>query len=77
MAARERRAVVEGVWTGESDLSDGSTADPKFWRRRAKEARFQADRTSDAETKRALLSIAETYERLAEQAQNRPDQRRH
>ena len=46
--------------------------DPKFWRWRSKEARFQADQINDPESKRAMLSIAQTYDRLAKRAEMRP-----
>jgi hypothetical protein len=53
--------------TAADDLND-----PKVWRRRAKEARFQADRINDPESKRAMLSVAQTYDRLAKRAEMRP-----
>jgi hypothetical protein len=51
-----------------SDEHEGK-ANPEFWRRRAREARFQAARTTDPESKQAILSIADTYERMAERAE--------
>ena len=45
--------------------------DPKFWRVRAKEARFQADQISDPASKRAMLSIADTYDRMAKRVEAR------
>jgi hypothetical protein len=45
--------------------------DPKFWRARAQEARFQADRINDPESKRAMLSIADTYDRMAKRVEAR------
>jgi len=39
--------------------------DPAHWRRRADDARREAEQIDDPSTKRALLEIAATYERLA------------
>jgi hypothetical protein len=50
--------------------------DPKFWRARAQEARFQADRINDPESKRAMLSIADTYDRMAKRVEARNRARR-
>jgi hypothetical protein len=41
------------------------------WRTLAAEARAAADEMTDAESKRALLNIAEGYERLARRAEAR------
>jgi hypothetical protein len=41
----------------------------EYWRRRAAEARTQAKELSDPAAKRTLSQIAESYERLAEQAE--------
>jgi hypothetical protein len=38
---------------------------PAHWQRRAEEARCGADRLADPEVKRAMLEIADAYERLA------------
>ena len=45
--------------------------DAEYWRRRAEEARAQAEQMSSAEDKRVLLDIAKAYERLAELAANK------
>jgi len=45
-----------------------STLDANYWRKRAEEARAQAEQMSSAEDKRELLDIAKAYERLAELA---------
>jgi len=42
-----------------------SLHDAEYWRKRAKEARAQAEQMSSAEDKRELLGIADAYERLA------------
>jgi len=42
--------------------------DANYWRKRAKEARDQAEQLSSAEDKRELLNIAMAYERLAKLA---------
>jgi hypothetical protein len=50
------------------------TNDPAHWRRRAKEARREADKFDDPSVKETLLSIAKTYERVADliQAKAKP-----
>jgi len=40
----------------------------KQWRNRAKEARVLAKRMRDPESKRALLRVAESYEKIAKRA---------
>ena len=42
--------------------------DADYWRGRAEEALAQASQMRDLAAKRALLSIAENYEQLAERA---------
>ena len=42
--------------------------DADYWRKRAKEARVQAEQLSSPEDKRELLNIAIAYERLAKLA---------
>lgn len=37
----------------------------KYWRERAAEARKLADSMSEPDSKRALLSVAENYEKIA------------
>ena len=39
-------------------------ADLDLWRNRAEEARTQAEQMSNPETRRMMLQIAETYERM-------------
>jgi hypothetical protein len=45
--------------------------DPKHWRVRAEEARANAGQMSDPNAKLKMLAIAENYERLAQQAEQR------
>ena len=45
--------------------------DPSHWRRRAEEARAEADRLSDLTMKQTMLEIAAAYQRLAEIADRR------
>lgn len=40
--------------------------DLELWRNRAEEARTQAEQMSNPETRRMMLRIAETYERMIE-----------
>jgi len=51
------------------DLAGKGT--PEDWRRRAQEARADAERRADPETKMALLDIAALYDRLADIAEKR------
>jgi hypothetical protein len=45
--------------------------DPEHWRERAAEARALAEKMTDTVGKRAMIEIAEKYERLAERAVER------
>jgi hypothetical protein len=45
--------------------------DPKHWRTCADEARRHAKQMSDDETKRVMLEIAASYDRLAEHTEAR------
>ncbi len=49
----------------------GLLDNPRHWYSRAKEARLLAQRLTDEEACRIMLGVAETYERLAELAQQR------
>jgi hypothetical protein len=42
--------------------------DPEHWRSRAKEARALAEQMTDADSRSAMLRIAEDYDQLAERA---------
>jgi hypothetical protein len=44
---------------------------PESWRRRAAEARAIASGMTDADAKRTMLGVAQSYERLAERAELR------
>src|SRR5262245_2270365 len=50
--------------------------DPKHWRKRAEEARTIADSTTDEQSKKAMLRIAEDYEELAKRAERRLKQQK-
>jgi hypothetical protein len=43
----------------------------EHWRDRAEEARTHAEQLTDPEAKRMMLSIAESYEKLAQRAEER------
>src|SRR5262249_12456262 len=45
--------------------------DPKHWRERAQEARVHPEQITDPESKKAMLRIAEDYEKLAKRAEER------
>jgi hypothetical protein len=47
---------------------------PKHWRDRAKEKRALAGKVDDPKTKRALLEVADGYDRLATRAEERKAQ---
>jgi hypothetical protein len=47
------------------------STNPKHWRDRAEEARLLAYEMKDAQSREAVLRIAEEYEFLAERAQQR------
>jgi hypothetical protein len=44
---------------------------PEHWLQRATEARSMAEGIEDSEAKRAMLAIAENYERIAKRAEAR------
>jgi hypothetical protein len=49
--------------------------DPEHWRQRA-EARVLAEQMSDAASREKMLGIAKDYERLAERAEQRAQEKR-
>jgi hypothetical protein len=44
----------------------------KAWRERAQEARIRAEQSRDAASKDVMLSIAASYDRLADMAEHSP-----
>ena len=42
---------------------------PEYWRERAREARDAADDMKDAQARKAMLDIAESYETVAERVE--------
>jgi hypothetical protein len=66
MMAADSLATLGGL-TMTNNLRD----DPKHWRDRAEKARVHAEQMSDPESKRTMLGIAESYERLARRADQR------
>jgi hypothetical protein len=48
-------------------------SDAEYWRERAQEARMRAMVRRDVEGRRALLHIAENYDRLAKESASGPD----
>ena len=54
-------------------MKDGQPNDPAHWRRRAKEARRDADKLDDPSDKETLLSIAKHYERVADLIEKNPE----
>jgi hypothetical protein len=53
------------------DFVPQSFDDPKHWRKRAEEARAQAEQMTDRDAKQMMLGIAEDYEKLAKRAEER------
>jgi hypothetical protein len=49
--------------------------DPKHWLGRAEEARVLAEQMSDAASREMMLGIAKDYERLAERAEQRAQEK--
>jgi hypothetical protein len=49
---------------------------PAYWRARADEARAIADQMQEAEAKRMMLEVAETYDKLGADAERRLKQRK-
>jgi hypothetical protein len=49
---------------------------PEHWRERAEEARAQAEQMQDADTRRIMLAVAESYEKMAHKAERRLADRR-
>ncbi len=45
--------------------------DPRYWHKRAEESYTVAERMTDCRTKRIMLNMAETYEKLAKEAEAR------
>jgi len=62
----QRRGSCHGSVMGTSHIND-----PKHWRERAEEARVHAEQLADPESKKAMLRIAEDYEKLAKRAEER------
>jgi hypothetical protein len=55
---------------------DGESSDGKHWRERAEECRSAADGIKDETSRRQLIGVAESYERMAELADRRADARK-
>jgi hypothetical protein len=56
---------------GGLSMTNNSRDDPKHWLDRAAKARVHAEQISGPESKRMMLGIAENYESLARQAEER------
>ena len=57
--------------TQDGSVSDSSAARPEYWHKRAAELRQIAEVVQDADVKRQLLDMVESYERLAKRAEER------
>jgi hypothetical protein len=64
-----RPGVVAGM--ARLDMPASFINDPEHWRDRAREKRALAERLKNEQVKQTMLRIANDYERLAEQAEER------
>jgi hypothetical protein len=55
----------------QNNMPNQPVSDPQYWRDLAGNARAKADQTIDDRTKRLLLRIAESHERVAERVELR------
>ena len=67
----ERHALTTGLGPHRAFVPQSFINDPKHWRERAEEARVHAEQMNDPESKKAVLRIAEDYEKLAKRAEQR------
>jgi hypothetical protein len=65
------RAAGAQVKNVARDMPNQPVSDPQFWLNPAGKARASADQTIDDRTKRLLLRIAETHERVADRVEQR------
>jgi len=54
-------------------VPDHALVDPRYLRERALEFRAHSERVQDEGTKRLMLNLAESYDRLARRAEERPN----
>jgi hypothetical protein len=47
--------------------------DAKYWRGRAAKARFKAEQFTDSDARRAMLTVAESYDLMAQIAERHAD----
>jgi hypothetical protein len=47
--------------------------DAKYWRGRAAKARFNAEQFTDSDARRAMLTVAESYDLMAQIAERHAD----
>jgi hypothetical protein len=52
-------------------MGETTVYSPQYWLGRALKARLTADAAADVETKRLLMEVADSYERLATDAEKR------
>jgi len=57
-------------------MASNITDDPKYWQKRAEEARTLAEQMMDTHTKSLMLGIAASYEKIAKWADERRDESR-
>jgi hypothetical protein len=72
---RQKETVPASIIAGLS-MRSHIFDDPKHWRQRAEQARVLAGQMSDATSREMMLGIAQDYERLAEQAEQRAREER-
>ena len=57
---------------GMAHTTPKSFVEAKHWRKLADAARSKAARITNAKTRQMILNVAQTYDRLAEQAEEKP-----
>ena len=71
MPSTIRRAARAWAFGGGCQLPTSFIDDAEYWRKRAEEARTISEQMTDAHTKALMLSVAESYERIAKWAAQR------
>jgi hypothetical protein len=71
-----RGQLSQSPFEGHLPVAKVPINDPKHWRKRAEDARTIADSTTDDQSKKTMLRIAEDYEQLARRAERRLKQQR-
>ena len=76
VVARAFLISTEGGELCSDVMASNITDDPKYWQKRAEEARTLAEQMMDTHTKSLMLGIAASYEKIAKWADERRDESR-